>query len=85
MGAWPALFDDARPLAATGSPLATPQTQTPTPRIFAPQALSAFRSRLWPAALGLTTKNGFAVLRPAPAKPLEVPFGLKSTVLYASG
>ena len=74
----------------THSPLPAPHWQRRKPkrplgRISTPQVISAFRSCLWSAALGLTNKNGFAVLRPTAAKPLEMPLALKSAVLYATG
>jgi hypothetical protein len=74
----------------THAPLPAPYWQRRKPkrplrRISTPQAISAFRSCLWSAALGLTNKNGFAVVRPAAAKPLEMSFALKSAVLYATG
>lgn len=74
----------------THAPLPTPRWQRRKPkrplrRISTPQAISAFRSCLWSAALGLTNKNGFAVLRPAPAKPSHLLLALNSAVLYATG
>ncbi len=72
------------------SPLPPPcwqrrKPKRPLQRISTPQAISALRSCLWSAALGLTNKNGFAVVRPTPAKPQQFPLALKSAVLYATG
>lgn len=57
----------------------------PIQRISTAQAVSTLRAHLWATALGLTNKNGFAVLRPSASKPPEIQFALKSAILSATG
>lgn len=57
----------------------------PLSRVSTPQAISLFRAHLWSAALGLTNKNGFAVVNRTTTKPSQIQFALNSAVLYASG
>jgi hypothetical protein len=72
------------------TPLPLPRWQRPKPkrplqRVSTSQAISLFRASLWSAALGLTNKNGFAMVNPPTTKPSQIQFALKSAVLYASG
>lgn len=57
----------------------------PIQRITTAQAVSTLRAQIWATALGLTNKNGFAVLRPSASKPPEIQFALKSAILSATG
>ena len=57
----------------------------PQQRVSTPQAISLFRASLWSAALGLTNKNGFAMINRTTTKPSQIEFALKSAVLYATG
>ncbi len=43
------------------------------------------RACLWSAALGLSNQNGLAVFSPISAKPPQIQFALKSSVVYATG
>jgi hypothetical protein len=72
------------------TPLPPPRWQRrkpkrPRQRVSTPQAISLFRACLWSAALGLTNKNGFAMVNRTTTKPSHIQFDLKSAVLYASG
>lgn len=72
------------------TPLPPPRWQRPRPkrplqRVSTSQAISLFRASLWSAALGLTNKNGFAMVNPPTTKPPQIDFTLKSAVLSASG
>lgn len=72
------------------TPLPPPRWQRQKPkrplrRVTTPQAISLFRAQLWSAALGLSNKNGFAVLNHPTTKPPEIHLALKSAVLYATG
>lgn len=72
------------------TPLPPPRWQRQKPkrplrRVTTPQAISLFRAQLWSAALGLSNKNGFAVLNHPTTKPPEIHLALKSAVLYAPG
>lgn len=72
------------------TPLPPPRWQRrkpkrPQQRVSTPQAISLLRACLWSSALGISNKNGFAMVSPTTAKPPEIQFALKSAVLYASG
>jgi len=72
------------------TPLPPPRWQRrkpkrPRQRVSTPQAISLFRACLWSAALGLTNKNGFAMVNRTTTKPPQIQFALKSAVLYATG
>jgi hypothetical protein len=57
----------------------------PQQRVSTPQAISLLRACLWSSALGLSNKNGFAMIDSTIAKPPQIQFALKSAVLYATG
>jgi len=72
------------------TPLPPPRWQRrkpkrPQQRVSTPQAISLLRACLWSSALGLTNKNGFAMINPTIEKPFQIQFALKSAVLYATG
>ena len=61
------------------------KTNRPLQRISTAQAISTLRANLWAHALGLSNKNGFAVLRPRNQKAPEIQFTLQSAILAATG
>jgi hypothetical protein len=57
----------------------------PLQRISTAQAISLLRAKVWAQALGLTIKNGFAVVRPAAQSPPQIQYAVPSALLTASG